>query len=250
MFRFTIIIPARFGSQRLPGKALLDIAGKTMIQRVYEKAILSDAVKVIVATDDLRIADTVTAFGGDVCMTSPSHVSGTDRIQEVVQIRDLAADEIIVNVQGDEPLIPPEVINQVAGNLNLSTMPMATLYESITSREDLLDPNIVKVVCTLNNSVQNNRALYFSRAPIPFDRDQDAGLNSGSFKRHIGLYAYRASLLNDFVTWKVDELESIEKLEQLRVLRKGLEIHVAEAVKKIPPGIDTERDLERTRALF
>jgi len=245
VLRFTIIIPSRFDSERLPGKALLDIAGKTMIQRVYEQTIQSDAVKVIVATDDQRIADTVAAFGGDVCMTSASHLSGTDRIQEVVSIRGFEQDEIIVNVQGDEPLIPPEVINQVAGNLQKSSMPMATLFEQITTLEDLKDPNIVKLVCSVDD-----RALYFSRAPIPFDRDLVTTMDKGSFKRHIGLYAYRASLLNDFVSWKADELELIEKLEQLRVLRKGFEIHVAEAVKTIPPGIDTEKDLERTRALF
>ncbi|MBL4680078.1 MAG: 3-deoxy-manno-octulosonate cytidylyltransferase [Pseudomonadales bacterium] len=245
MLRFTIIIPSRFDSERLPGKALLDIAGKTMIQRVYEQAIQSDAVKVIVATDDQRIADTVATFGGDVCMTSASHLSGTDRIQEVVSIRGFKQDEIVVNVQGDEPLIPPEVINQVAENLRRSSMPMATLFEQIVTLEDLKDPNIVKLVCSLDD-----KALYFSRAPIPFDRDLATTMNKGGFKRHIGLYAYRASLLNDFVSWKADELELIEKLEQLRVLRKGLDIHVAEAVKAIPPGIDTEKDLERARALF
>jgi 3-deoxy-manno-octulosonate cytidylyltransferase (CMP-KDO synthetase) len=241
---FTVVIPARFDSQRLPGKALVDIAGKPMVQRVYEQACLSNAKDVIIATDDKRIEAVVCDFGGQCCMTPRDHLSGTDRIQEVISQRNLADDAIIVNVQGDEPLIPPEVINQVASNIHLAGVAMATLYELIDSTKDLLDPNIVKLV-----SDNQNNALYFSRAPIPFNRDQSDRLTI-NHKRHVGIYAYRASLLNEFVKWEADELEVMEKLEQLRALRKGVKIHVAEAVSSIPPGIDTPADLERTRKLF
>ena len=242
---FTVVIPARYDSQRLPGKALLDIAGKPMIQWVYEQAKLSKADSVVVATDDKRIADAVKQFGGEHCMTSKDHVSGTDRIQEVVSLMDISDDKIVVNVQGDEPLIPPEVINQVANNLNNSSASMATLCEKIESLEDLLDPNIVKVVSDCNKN-----ALYFSRAAIPFDRDQNQLLDNTCYFRHVGIYAYRASLLNKFVTWAPDQIELIEKLEQLRVLRQGYSINVDESVLPIPPGVDTEKDLERTRAFF
>ena len=241
---FTIVIPARFDSQRLPGKALVDIAGKPMIQRVYEQARLSNAKEVIVATDDKRIETVVNDFGGQCCMTSNDHESGTDRIQEVISRRNMADDEIIVNVQGDEPLIPPEVINQVASNIETANVVMATLYELIDSTGDLLDPNIVKLVTDINDF-----ALYFSRAPIPFKRDRNDVLDL-CYKRHVGIYAYRASLLNNFVKWEADELELMEKLEQLRAIRKGVKIHVAEAVSSIPPGVDTLEDLERTRKFY
>jgi len=245
--RFTVVIPARYDSQRLPKKALLDIAGKPMVQRVYEQACKSNAESVIVATDDQRIADVVMSFGGRCCMTSRDHPSGTDRIQEVIGRESLPDDSIVVNVQGDEPLIPPEVINQVAANLQQYDVPMATLYEAIGSLEDVLDPNIVKVVLD-----RDDLALYFSRAPIPWDRDRlpDGFSTATGYKRHIGIYAYRASLLNSYVSWEPDPVEAIERLEQLRVLRRGVKIHVAEAIKQIPPGIDTEKDLLRTRALF
>ena len=219
-----------------------------MIQRVYEQAILSDAEDVIVATDDQRIAETVVGFGGRVCMTRKDHASGTDRLQEVSVLEGFSGDEIIVNVQGDEPLIPPEVINQVAQNLSDTKAPMATLCEAIQTLEDMLDPNIVKVTTD-----ENDIALYFSRAPIPYDRDNFTEAifqASNQFKRHVGIYAYRVSLLNEFVTWAPDDIEQLAKLEQLRILRKGRKIHVAEAVTSIPPGIDTVKDLERTRALL
>ena len=241
---FTVVIPARFDSQRLPGKALVDIAGKPMVQRVYEQACLSQATDVIIATDDERIATVVSDFGGQCCMTSRDHPSGTDRIQEVISQRKLSDDAIVVNVQGDEPLIPPEVINQIASNLHSTGVAMATLYELIDSTKDLLDPNIVKLV-----NDKNGYALYFSRAPIPFNRDHTEVLTI-NHKRHVGIYAYQAALLNDFVKWETDELEVLEKLEQLRALRRGIKIHVAEAVSSIPPGIDTAEDLERTRQLF
>ena len=245
--KFTVVIPARYHSQRLPKKVLLDIAGKPMVQRVYEQACQSDAAAVIVATDDERIANVVRSFGGRCCMTFLHHPSGTDRIQEVISRESLPDDTIVVNVQGDEPLIPPGVINQVADNLHQNAVQMATLYEPIESLDDVLDPNIVKVV-----SDRNDMALYFSRAPIPWDRDNFPGsLSPGiQFKRHIGIYAYRASLLNQYVRWEPDDVEVLESLEQLRVLRHGIKIHVAKAVEQIPPGIDTEKDLLRTRAMF
>lgn len=250
-FSFDVIIPARYGSSRLPGKPLAEIAGKTMVQRVYERARESAAERVIVATDDARVADVVRGFGGDVCMTRAEHASGTDRLQEVATALGAAADRILVNVQGDEPLIPPAVINQVALNLASNTAAgVATLAEPITSCEDFLNPNIVKVVAECSGL-----ARYFSRAPIPWPRDAFArerntlpeGLNP---RRHIGIYAYRAGLLNQFVSWPMAPIEQFEALEQLRFLYNGHAIHVADACEEVPGGVDTEQDLERMRAFF
>lgn len=245
MSPFTVVIPARFASQRLPGKPLIDLAGKPMIQRVYEQATLSRASRVVVATDDQRIADVVEKFGGECCMTREDHVSGTDRVQEVASMLGLALDHLVINVQGDEPLIPPEVINQVAGMLERSSAPMATLAELIETAEDFLNPNIVKVV-----TAENGDALYFSRAPIPWDRDRLPNQVPKGARRHIGIYGYRVSLLNDFITWQPSVLEKIEKLEQLRIMERGVRINVATSVVSIPPGIDTASDLERTLAVI
>lgn len=250
-FSFDVIIPARYGSSRLPGKPLADIAGKSMVQRVYERARESAAERVIVATDDTRVAEVVRGFGGDVCMTRSDHPSGTDRLQEVASQIGVSADRILVNVQGDEPLIPPAVINQVAQNLGSNgTAGVATLAEPITSCEDFLNPNIVKVVVE-----RSGLARYFSRAPIPWPRDAFAGkrsiLPAGlNPRRHIGIYAYRASLLNQFVGWPVAPIEQFEALEQLRFLYNGHAIHVADACDEVPGGVDTAQDLERMRALF
>lgn len=245
--KFTVIIPARYASQRLPGKPLLDIAGKPMIQRVYACAQLSEAERVLVATDDQRIAKVVTGFGGEVCMTSADHQSGTDRLQEVVKKLALADEDIVVNVQGDEPLIPAAVINQVAQNLadNIEAS-CATLCEPLSSREDCFNPNIVKVV-----SDEKGLALYFSRAPIPWDRDAFSQANQSVphlARRHIGIYAYRVSLLHQFVQWPQAALESIEKLEQLRILAHAHKIHVATACEAVPGGVDTPEDLQRLNA--
>lgn len=245
MSPFTVVIPARFASQRLPGKPLIDLAGKPMIQRVYEQAQLSQASRVVIATDDQRIADVVRSFGGECCMTRMDHVSGTDRVQEVTDALDLALDHLVINVQGDEPLIPPEVINQLANMLEHSPAPMATLAEPIETIEDLMDPNIVKVV-----TAENGDALYFSRAPIPWDRDRLANQIAVGARRHIGIYGYRVSLLNEFITWPPSHLEKIEKLEQLRIMERGVRINVQSAVVSIPPGIDTASDLERTLAVL
>ena len=263
--KFTVVIPARYASSRLPAKPLADIAGKTMIQRVYEQALKSDASDVIVATDDVRIEAAVKAFGGKVCMTSDQHESGTDRLQEVVQKLGLENDAIVVNVQGDEPLIPPAVINQVAANMAAAeAASMSTLSEPITSSEDFLNPNVVKVV-----SDKNGYALYFSRASMPWPRDsfsaaKDIALagaegstrslaalpGSEQFQRHIGIYAYRVSLLNEFVGWDMAPIEALESLEQLRVMWNGHRIHVAPAVEEVPGGVDTPEDLARLRKLL
>ncbi len=247
---FTVVIPARFSSSRLPGKPLLLIGDKPMVQHVYERAQQSAAEKVIVATDDQRIMDAVNAFGGEVCMTSSTHLSGTDRIQEVAQQYQFPDDHIIVNVQGDEPLIPPAVIDQVATNLSQNTNAVAaTLSEAILTKEDVVNPNIVKVV-----NDNSNMALYFSRAPIPHYRDGDVSdliANASPLpQRHIGIYAYRVSLLHDFITWPPATLESIESLEQLRILAAGKKIHIAEACEDVPGGIDTPEDLERIKQLL
>ncbi|MEH6825178.1 MAG: 3-deoxy-manno-octulosonate cytidylyltransferase [Motiliproteus sp.] len=248
---FTVIIPARYASTRLPGKPLLDIAGKPMIQHVYERACASEAQRVIIATDDQRIADAAAAFGAEVCLTSSEHASGTDRLQEVVKKQGLYADDIVVNVQGDEPLIPPRIINQVAHNLAAEPLAsIATLSEPIEDLETLLNPNAVKVVAD-----QGGRALYFSRAPVPWPRDAFAAdprqmPGMGGYQRHIGIYAYRVKLLNDFVKWPPCLLEQSECLEQLRAMWNGAYIHVEQADESLPAGVDTQQDLDRIRTLL
>lgn len=247
---YLVVIPARFGSSRLPGKPLADIAGRPMIEHVYRAASKSSASRVLVATDDARVAEAVESFGGEVVMTRGDHVSGTDRLQEVAAKLNLADDEIVVNVQGDEPLIPAEVIDQVAHNLAANpTASVATLCEPLASYRDFRDPNIVKAVAD-----QDGLALYFSRAPVPWPRDDAEVLTDQPLptdfaaRRHIGLYAYRVSLLNRFVNWSPATLEQIESLEQLRVLAYGERIHLAEACRAVPGGVDTQADLDRVRA--
>ncbi len=248
--KFTVVIPARYASTRLPAKPTLDIGGMPMIQRVYLRACESGANRVVIATDDARIQALAEGFGAQVCMTSPAHPSGTDRLQEAASQLGLADDDIVVNVQGDEPLIPPAVIRQVA--LNLAANPeagIATLCEPIHSADVFHDPNAVKVLAD-----QRGFALYFSRAPIPWPRDAFAvdtqtlpqGLGA---MRHIGIYAYRVSFLNDYVRWVPAPIERWESLEQLRALWQGVKIHVDPACEVVPGGVDTERDLERVRAL-
>ncbi|CAM2972118.1 3-deoxy-manno-octulosonate cytidylyltransferase [Vibrio rarus] len=245
---FTVIIPARYQSTRLPGKPLADICGKPMIEHVYQQAIQAGAEQVIVATDDQRVADVVIGFGGQVCMTSENHESGTERLAEVVDKMGIADDHIVVNVQGDEPLIPPTVIAQVADNLAASTAPMATLGVAIGDAEEAFNPNAVKVVAD-----KNGYALYFSRATIPWDRDQFATTTSTlnqPLMRHIGIYAYRAGFINRYISWAPSTLEKIESLEQLRVLWYGEKIHVALAKETPPPGVDTQQDLDAVRAIL
>ncbi len=245
---FKVVIPARYASSRLPGKPLALIAGKPMVQHVFERACQSEAEQVIVATDDVRIADAVRSFGGEVMMTSTQHESGTDRLQEVAATLAWVDQQVVVGVQGDEPLIPPSIINQVA--LNLAERPafaMATLHERTNSLLDIFNPNVVKTV-----SDQNGRALYFSRAPLPYGRDcfPDMLPAETEYYRHIGIYAYRVSFLHQFAQWAMSPLEKVEKLEQLRALWYGAAIHLDTVLESPPKGVDTPDDLAVVRHLL
>ena len=243
---FKVVIPARFASTRFPGKPLVELVGKTMLQHVHECALKSGAEQVVIATDDSRIEQAAKGFGADVCMTSADHPSGTDRIAEVAMKYDWSIDDIVVNLQGDEPLTPPEILKQVA--LNLADHPkagIATLSTPIESIQDINDPNIVKVVADAEGY-----ALYFSRAAIPFDRDASHQNSPGVYNRHLGIYAYRVSFLHAYTNMEVCELEQIEKLEQLRALFSGVAIHVESALKLPGPGIDTPEDLEAVSLLM
>ncbi len=249
--RFTVVIPARYQSQRLPGKPLLEIAGKPMIRHVWERAGQAGAHAVVIATDDSRICDACETFGAHVVMTSAEHSSGTDRIAEVSRTLDWDDDELIVNVQGDEPLIPPPVIAQVAGVLQgRPDAQMATLCTPIHDLDEYMDPNVVKLVAREDGS-----ALYFSRAPIPWLRETaPAGLASQTrcrdALRHIGLYAYRAGALRALADTPACPLETIERLEQLRALWMGYTI-LTDIADEIPgPGVDTEVQLEEVRRLL
>lgn len=251
---FKVVIPARWASTRLPGKPLAEIAGRPMIAHVWERACRSRAAEVIIASDDDRVLDAALAFGAEVERTSPAHPSGTDRIAEVAQRRAWPDDAVVVNVQGDEPLLPEAVVDQVAANLLANPdAGMATLAEPLQDAERLFDPNVVKLVTR-----DDGFALYFSRAPIPWDRarfsaaggGQAAVTPAGSWRRHVGIYAYRVGLLRRYVTWPPGALEQIEMLEQLRVLQAGVGIHVADACADVPAGVDTPADLERVRSLL
>ena len=245
---FVVVIPARYASTRLPGKPLADIHGKPMVQHVVEKALQSGADRVIVATDDERVQQALQTTGVEVCMTSVDHQSGTERLAEVCRHYGFAADTIVVNVQGDEPLIPPAIIRQVADNLAAATAPMATLSVPIQDAEEAFNPNAVKVVTD-----KDGYALYFSRASIPWDRDRFAKSREqiGShYQRHIGIYAYRAGFIQRYVDWAPSVLEQVEALEQLRVLWYGEKIHVAQALQAPPVGVDTQADLDKVRALL
>ena len=251
---FIVVIPARYQSSRLPGKVLADIGGKPMIQWVVEKAQLSGASKVIVATDNDEVEQVVKSFGGEVCKTRSDHQSGTERLAEVMETYQFSDDAIIVNVQGDEPFIPPENIAQVANNLANQidankVSRMSTLAINIDSVEEAFNPNAVKVLTD-----KDGYALYFSRATIPYDRERFLGNENikaiGEFYlRHVGIYAYRAGFIKDYVNWPTSQLEQIEALEQLRVLYQGEHIHVAVAKTNVPvEGVDTPEDLEKARA--
>jgi 3-deoxy-manno-octulosonate cytidylyltransferase (CMP-KDO synthetase) len=247
---FRIVIPARYASSRLPGKPLRLLAGRPMVQHVHERARASGAREIVIATDDERIAAVATGFGADVCMTSTAHTSGTERLAEVVAMLGWNDDDIIVNLQGDEPLMPPSLIDQVAGDL--ATHPSAaitTLAYPLKASENETDPHIVKVVVD-----RGGYALYFSRAPIPWHRDPaetGAGIPGAiPMLHHIGLYAYRARFLRGYHRLEPSPLEIFEKLEQLRALWHGLKIHVGIAEAVPAPGVDTEADLARVeRAL-
>ncbi len=242
---FIVVIPARFAATRLPGKPLLDIAGKPMLQHVYERALGSAAQAVWIATDDERIREAALRFTPNVCMTSSAHQSGTDRIQEVAAQLALPQDAIVVNVQGDEPLIPPAAINQVAHNLQLHpSAGIASLYEEIEHDAEFQNPNAVKVLTDLQGY-----ALYFSRSPIPW-RNPALAEPALPAKRHIGIYAYRVATLNHFIGWPQAPLEIAERLEQLRAMSHGVRIHMDKAAQRIPAGVDTPEDLEAVRAFL
>jgi 3-deoxy-manno-octulosonate cytidylyltransferase (CMP-KDO synthetase) len=244
-----VVVPARYGSTRLPGKALVRLAGRPMIEWVYRRCRRSQAREVLIATDDVRIAQTAQAFGAAVRMTSATHASGTDRIAEVARSEGWASDEIVVNVQGDEPLLPEALIDQVAELLVAHPAAhIATLAAPIASMEQLRDPNVVKVVMDAQQ-----RALYFSRAPIPWDRDgtgarQVSGL--GAARRHLGLYAYRVGALLRLAELAPTPLEQLERLEQLRALENGMDIRVGDAL--VTPGADVNSaaDVSRAEALL
>jgi len=242
---FRVVIPARYDSSRLPGKVLLPLAGKTMLQWVHERARSSRAAEVIIATDDERIAAAARGFGAEVAMTARTHVSGTDRIAEVAATRGWQDADVVVNVQGDEPLIPPAVIDQVAALLHThARADIATLAARIDQPADMSDPNNVKVACDAGG-----RALYFSRAPIPWNRDAVNTVTPASL-RHIGIYAYRVVALRRLASLPASRLEQIEKLEQLRALENGMEIRVALACERPLADVNTSADLERAeRAL-
>jgi 3-deoxy-manno-octulosonate cytidylyltransferase (CMP-KDO synthetase) len=246
---FRVVIPARYAATRLPGKALLPLAGKPIVQWVYERASGAGAQEVLIATDDDLIVSAAHSFGAEVVMTAASHASGTDRIAEVARARGWSTASVVVNVQGDEPLMPTALIRQVAALLTAHPQAdIATLATPITVLSEFLDPNTVKVVTD-----GTGRALYFSRAPIPWNRDgAPAGLASqrelAGARRHIGLYAYRVAALLRLAGLPVSALERSEKLEQLRALENGFDIRVGDAVERPGPDVNTLADLERVRA--
>lgn len=249
---FRIVIPARYQSTRLPGKPLIDIAGKPLIQYVYERAMESGASEIIIATDDQRIADAGGAFGANVCMTSTEHTNGTERLSEVATRFKWNADDVIVNLQGDEPLMPRVCLEQVAQLLaQHPECQMATLCTPILDENEMFDAHVVKVVRD-----QADHALYFSRAPIPWHREMFS-LEAASmptdypvYQRHIGLYAYRAGFLVEYASLTPSPLEQVEALEQLRALWHQRRIAVHEATEIPPPGVDTESDLKRVVAIL
>ncbi len=241
-FKFSIIIPARYASTRLPGKPLLEINGKPLIQHVYESACQCKAEKVYIATDDMRIQEAASSFSAEIIMTSPHHVSGTDRLSEAVSLLQLKNQEIIVNLQGDEIGISERLIHQVAKNLNdHPDYSIATLCEQIDNDVDINDPNIVKVIFS-----KNNTALYFSRSVIPYSRENQ----KQKYFKHLGLYAYRVSYLKKFNATPVCELERSESLEQLRALYVDEKIYIEKASVPTGIGIDTEDDLVKAIKQF
>ena len=249
-----VVIPARYASVRLPGKPLADVAGRPMVVRVHERAVASGVGPVVVASDDARVVAAARAGGADAVLTSGAHASGTDRIAEVVAMRGLDPATVVVNVQGDEPLLPPSLIEQVAANLaRREDFAVATLCEAIEHEHEIFDPDVVKVVFD-----DRGRAAYFSRAPIPYCRgrfDTPGSTVSQSVRRplhhrHIGLYAYRADFLGRFRSLEPAPSELAESLEQLRAIHHGYAIHVEAARERPGPGVDTPADLERVRAIF
>jgi len=246
---FKVAIPARYASSRLPGKPLIDLAGKPMIQHVYERALQSGAEEVVIATDDSRVFDAAESFGAKVCMTADTHHSGSDRLAELAELRGWSDDTIIVNLQGDEPLTPQTILKQAARGLDEHPdAGIATLCTPITSASQLYDPHTVKVVRN-----HEGYALYFSRAPIPWERDAldvEAHPEHNQAFRHIGLYAYRAGYLREYAKSEPCDLERIESLEQLRALWQGIRIFVDIAEQLPGHGVDTPEDVEAVAALL
>ncbi len=242
---FRIVIPARYASERLPGKPLLDLAGRPMIEHVWRRACDSGALEVWIATDDERIESAARSFGASVMRTDAGHASGTDRVAEVASRLGWPGDSVVVNVQGDEPMIPSAVIAQVADLARAADdVAIATLATALVGGEELADPNVVKVV-----TAADGRALYFSRAAIPYPRDPGGAKLAAVYRRHVGIYAYRVAGLQRLAATPPCQLEQIEKLEQLRALWMGLRIQVADACVVPPGGIDTPEDLARVRTL-
>ena len=241
---FKVYIPARYESTRLPGKLLLEVKGQTILEYVYRNACASGASEVVIATDHREIEAAARTFGAEVVLTDPQHDSGTDRIAEAARLRGERDEQLIVNVQGDEPLLPPQVITQVAALLEENSgASIATLCEDFAADEDVANPNVCKVVRTVTQ-----RALYFSRAAVPFCRDQHQNaMQRSAIRRHIGIYAYRVGFLNRFVALPASRLEQIEKLEQLRALENNFDIVVADACDDCGFGIDTQSDFDRFR---
>lgn len=240
---FHIIIPARYQSTRFPGKLLMDIGGQTVIERTYSQALKAEARSIVIATDHDSLVDEAKSIDAPVIRTAPEHPNGSDRLAEVVSQGPYAPDDIIVNVQGDEPFIEPALIRQVAHMLQESSAPVATLCWPIETEEQLYNPNVVKVVRD-----QGNQALYFSRQAIPFCRDKPGSIQH--VFRHIGLYAYRAQFLLEYVQWPPSPLEELEALEQLRILEAGHKIRVDVACLRPMQDINTEEDLLAARKLL
>ena len=238
---FSVIIPARYASSRLPAKMLKEINGKSLIEHTYSNAIKSDASRVIIATDNERIKIVAEGFGAEVCMTNDSHTSGTSRIAEAVSFLNFQNDDVIVNLQGDEPMMSPSAINQVASNLVSSGMSVATLCETIDTEDAYFDENCVKVVYN-----SRGRAMYFSRSPVPAFRDGQ-NINLDLCFRHIGLYAYRVNFLKNYSNMPISRLETAEKLEQLTFLMEGFDIHVDVSFASTGYGVDTESDLIKVK---
>lgn len=254
---FVVVIPARHGSTRLPGKPLRLLAGEPLVVHVARRALATGALQVVLATDDARIAEAVKALQVDVAMTRPDHLTGSDRLAECAACFDWPDDRIVVNLQGDEPFVPQTAVQAVVDALAGSDAAIATLATPITDAAEMFNPNVVKVVCD-----RFGYALYFSRAPIPWARDthlHDTWASAGASEerlavslprdfpalRHIGIYAYRAGFLRRFTTLDPTPLERTEALEQLRAIEHGYRVRVALSPEALPPGVDTEDDLAR-----
>lgn len=239
MKNFVVVIPARYASVRLPGKPLRPIAGEPMIQHVHRLAMQSKADEVWIATDDERIEATTRGFGANVCMTSADHHSGTERLAEVCELQSWPDDLVVVNLQGDEPLLPPVLIDECAALLEDDSVGMGTLASPMETDEDLRNPNVAKIVTD-----QHDNALYFSRAPIPYSRDEHTDkLTMQTALRHHGIYAYRCAVLRQLIAAGPCDMEQCEKLEQLRALWLGITVRVGRASVRPGPGVDTEEDI-------